>query len=68
MFGRAAIVVERHHCGVTVPLSAVLYGSGGQPIVQTVRSNQVVTKASKSGTLTINDGDMIVTRAGGGCA
>ena len=70
-FARAIIdVAER--CGVGIPFSAVLYGSGGA-IVQVVRDSRVETHRvalglQSEGTIEaregINEGDLVVARAG----
>ncbi len=70
-FARAIVdVTER--CGVGIPFTAVLYGSGGA-IVQVVRDSRVETHRvvlglQSEGTIEaregINDGDLVVARAG----
>jgi HlyD family secretion protein len=71
IFARAIIdVAER--CGVGIPFSAVLYGSGGA-IVQVVRDERIETHRvalglQSEGTVEaregINEGDLVVARAG----
>lgn len=70
-FGRATIEVGTS-CGVSVPLSAILYGPVG-PVVQVVRDNRVETRKVAVGLLSggnvelrqgLNEGDLVVKRAG----
>lgn len=70
-FGRATIKVGRS-CGVSVPLSAVLYGPSG-PVVQVVRNDRVETRPVPIGLLSggnveisqgLREGDLVVRRAG----
>jgi HlyD family secretion protein len=70
-FGRARIEVGQR-CNAAVPLSAVLYGSGGA-IVQVVRDGRVETRSVSVGLLSggkaeiregLTEGDMVVARAG----
>jgi multidrug efflux pump subunit AcrA (membrane-fusion protein) len=70
-FGRATVEVGTS-CGMSVPLSAVLYGPLG-PVVQVVRDNRVETRPVPVGLLAggnaeitqgLNDGDLVVKRAG----
>jgi HlyD family secretion protein len=70
-FGRAIIEVGRR-CGASIPLSAVLYGSGGA-IVQVVRDNRIESRRVTVGLLAagqaeiregLSEGDMVVSRAG----
>jgi HlyD family secretion protein len=70
-FARAIIDVLQR-CGVGIPFSAVLYGSGGA-IVQVVRDGRIETHRvalglQSEGTIEaregINEGDMVVARAG----
>jgi multidrug efflux pump subunit AcrA (membrane-fusion protein) len=70
-FGRAIINIGRR-CGPAVPLSAVLYGSGGA-VVQVVRDGRVETRRVNVGLLAggqaeiregIAEGDTVVSRAG----
>jgi HlyD family secretion protein len=70
-FGRAIINLGRR-CGPSVPLSAVLYGSGGS-IVQVVRDGRIESRRVNVGLLSGSDaeirdglaeGDTVVSRAG----
>ncbi len=70
-FGRAIIELGQR-CGPAVPLSAVLYGSGGT-VVQVVRDNRVETRRVNVGLVTagraeiregINEGETVIARAG----
>ncbi|MGZ3410252.1 MAG: efflux RND transporter periplasmic adaptor subunit [Xanthobacteraceae bacterium] len=70
-FGRAVITVGQS-CGVSVPMSAVLYGQDGA-VVQAVRDNRVETRKVTIGLYSSSDaeirqgvaeGDVIVSRAG----
>ncbi len=70
-FGRARIDVAQR-CGTAVPLSAVLYGSGG-PVVQVVRDGRVESRRVTVGLMAagqaeiregLSEGDMVVARAG----
>jgi len=70
-FARAIIDVMQR-CGVGIPFSAVLYGSGGA-IVQVVRDQRIETHRvalglQSEGTIEaregINEGDLVVARAG----
>ena len=70
-FGRAKIEVAQR-CGAAVPLSAVLYGSGG-PVVQVVRDGRIETRRVSVGLIAagqaeiregLEEGDMVVARAG----
>ncbi len=70
-FGRARIDVAQR-CGTAVPLSAVLYGSGG-PVVQVVRDGRVELRRVTVGLMAagqaeiregLSEGDMVVARAG----
>ena len=69
--GRASIKTSQS-CGVSVPLTAVLYGSGGT-VVQVVRRARVETKRVEVGLMSggqveirdgLQEGDMVVARAG----
>jgi multidrug efflux pump subunit AcrA (membrane-fusion protein) len=69
--GRALIKTSQS-CGVAVPLTAVLYGSGGT-VVQVVRRSRVETKRVEVGLMAggqveiregVNEGDIVVARAG----
>jgi RND family efflux transporter MFP subunit len=70
-FGRARIEIAQR-CNTAVPLSAVLYGSGGT-LVQVVRDGRVETRNVSVGLLAagqaeiregLNEGEMVVARAG----
>jgi HlyD family secretion protein len=70
-FGRATIDVARR-CGPAVPMSAVLYGSGGA-VVQVVRDSRIETRQVTVGLLSagqaeiregVSEGDVVVARAG----
>ncbi|MGE0037117.1 MAG: efflux RND transporter periplasmic adaptor subunit [Xanthobacteraceae bacterium] len=70
-FGRARIDLAQR-CGTAVPLSAVLYGSGG-PVVQVVRDGRIESQRVKVGLISsglaeirdgLSEGDMVVARAG----
>ena len=70
-FGRARIDVAQR-CGTAVPLSAVLYGSGG-PVVQVVRDGRIESRRVRVGLMAagqaeiregLSEGDMVVARAG----
>jgi len=69
--GRAAITIGQS-CGVSVPLTAVLYGAGGT-VVQVVRRSRVETKRVEVGLMYggqveikegVAEGDIVVARAG----
>lgn len=71
VFGRATIQLSRR-CGPSLPLSAVLYGAGGQ-FVQVVRDDRVETRRVEVGIVKqgkvevrsgISDGEIVVARAG----
>lgn len=60
-------------CGISVPLSAILYGSGG-PIVEVVRSGRVEIRSVKIGVIAgpdvelksgLRDSETVIARAGG---
>lgn len=70
-FGRA-IVELGQRCGPAVPLSAVLYGTGGT-VVQVVRDNRVETRRVNVGLATggraeiregVSEGETVIARAG----
>jgi multidrug efflux pump subunit AcrA (membrane-fusion protein) len=70
-FGRARIEIAQR-CNTAVPLSAVLYGSGGT-LVQVVRDGRVETRSVSVGLMAggqaeiregLNEGEMVVARAG----
>ncbi len=70
-FGRGIIDLGQR-CGPSVPLSAVLYGSGGT-VVQVVRDNRVETRRVNVGLVTrgqaeiregVNEGETVIARAG----
>jgi HlyD family secretion protein len=70
-FGRALIKTGQS-CGVSVPLSAVLYGSAGT-VVQVVRRHRVETRRVEVGLMSggqveiregLQEGDIVVARAG----
>jgi HlyD family secretion protein len=69
--GRAMITTGKS-CNVSVPLTAVLYGSAGT-VVQVVRRQRVETKQVEVGLMSsgqveirsgLNEGDIVVARAG----
>jgi hypothetical protein len=69
--GRAMIKTGQS-CGVSVPLTAVLYGSAGT-VVQVVRRARVETRRVEVGLMSggqieirdgVNEGDIVVARAG----
>jgi HlyD family secretion protein len=69
--GRARIKTGES-CGVSVPLTAILYGTGGT-IVQVVRRQRVETRRVEVGLMSggqvevrdgISEGDVVVARAG----
>lgn len=69
--GRAQIKTGES-CGVSIPLSALLYGSGGS-VVQVVRRQRVETRRVEVGLMAagqveiregLTDGDIVVARAG----
>lgn len=69
--GRALIKTSQS-CGVSVPLTAVLYGSAGT-VVQVVRRDRIETKRVEVGLMSggqveirdgVAEGDMVVARAG----
>jgi HlyD family secretion protein len=69
--GRAQIKTSQS-CGVSVPLTAVLYGSAGT-VVQVVRRDRIETKRVEVGLMSggqveirdgVAEGDMVVARAG----
>ena len=71
VFGKATIQLAQR-CGPALPLSAVLYGAGGQ-IVQVVRNNRVETRRVEVGLLKegeaeirsgVSEGEIAVARAG----
>jgi multidrug efflux pump subunit AcrA (membrane-fusion protein) len=70
-FGRANIETGKR-CSPAVPLSAVLYGSGGA-VVQVVRDNRIETRSVRVGLFAggqaeiregLAEGDLVVARAG----
>ena len=70
-FGRAIIDLGQR-CGPAVPLSAVLYGSGGA-VVQVVRANRVETRRVAVGLVSagqaelrdgVSEDEMVIARAG----
>ena len=70
-FGRAQIKTDQS-CGVSVPLTAVLYGTAGT-VVQVVRRQRVETRRVEVGLMSggqveirkgLNEGDVVVARAG----
>jgi len=70
-FGRATVEIGTS-CGVSVPLSAVLYSPVG-PVIQVVRNNRVETRPVPIGLLSggnveipqgLREGDLVVKRAG----
>src|SRR5207244_10453810 len=69
--GRATIKTSQS-CGVSVPLTAILYGSAGT-VVQVVRRGRVETRRVETGLMSagqveiregIVEGDIVVARAG----
>jgi multidrug efflux pump subunit AcrA (membrane-fusion protein) len=67
-----ALIKTCQSCGVAVPLTAVLYGSGGT-VVQVVRRSRVETKRVEVGLMAggqveiregLTEGDIVVARAG----
>lgn len=65
-------VVGGESCGMTVPLSAILYGPGGA-FVQVVKDRKVETRRVRVGFLSgnaaeiregVNENDMVVAKAG----
>lgn len=67
-----AIIKTGESCGVSVPLTAVLYSAGGT-VVQVVRRQRIETRRVEVGLMSggrvevregLNDGDVIVARAG----
>jgi HlyD family secretion protein len=69
--GRATIKTNRS-CGVSVPLTAILYGSAGT-VVQVVRRDRVETRRVETGLMSageveiregLAEGDIVVARAG----
>ena len=67
-----ALIKTGQSCGVAVPLTAVLYGTGGTD-VQVVRRSRVETKRVEVGLMAggqveiregVNEGDIVVARAG----
>jgi multidrug efflux pump subunit AcrA (membrane-fusion protein) len=70
-FGRA-LIKTGESCGVSVPLTAVLYGSAGT-VVQVVRRQRIETKRVEVGLMSggqveirdgVSEGDIVVARAG----
>jgi multidrug efflux pump subunit AcrA (membrane-fusion protein) len=70
-YGRARIDLAQR-CGTAVPLSAVLYGSGG-PVVQVVRDGRIESRRVRIGLMAsgqaeirdgLSEGDLVVARAG----
>src|SRR4051812_39627897 len=67
-----AIIKTGQSCGVSVPLTAILYGSAGT-VVQVVRRDRVETRRVETGLMSageveiregLADGDIVVARAG----
>lgn len=67
-----AIIKTGESCGIAVPLTAILYGSGGT-VVQVIRRQRVETRRVEVGAMSggrvevregLNEGDIIVGRAG----
>jgi HlyD family secretion protein len=67
-----ALIKTGQSCGVAVPLTAILYGTGGT-VVQVVKRQRVETKRVEVGLMSagqveiregISEGDMVVARAG----
>jgi multidrug efflux pump subunit AcrA (membrane-fusion protein) len=67
-----ALIKTGQSCGVSVPLTAVLYGSAG-PVVQVVRRQRVETRGVATGLMAggqieiregLTEGDVVVARAG----
>ena len=70
--GRATITIDQSCGGLAVPLTAVLYGTGGA-VVQVVKRDRVETKSVEVGLMSggsveiasgLNEGDDVVARAG----
>jgi HlyD family secretion protein len=70
--GRATITIDQSCGGLAVPLTAVLYGTGGA-VVQVVKRDRVETKSVEVGLMSggnveiksgISEGDDVVARAG----
>ena len=70
-FGRATLNLGQS-CGISIPLSALLFGPDG-PVVQTVRSDRIETRRVTEGLISDNnveiregltEGDIVVLRAG----
>jgi HlyD family secretion protein len=70
-FGRATLNLGQS-CGISIPLSALLFGPDG-PVVQTVRSDRIETRRVTKGLISDNnveiregltEGDIVVLRAG----
>jgi hypothetical protein len=70
-FGRA-LIKTGESCGVSVPLTAVLYGSAGT-VVQVVRRQRIETKRVEVGLMSggqveirdgVSEGDIVVAREG----
>jgi HlyD family secretion protein len=71
VFGKATIQLSRR-CGPALPVSAILYGTGGQ-FVQVVRSDRVETRRVDVGLIKageaeirsgVSEGEIVVARAG----
>jgi multidrug efflux pump subunit AcrA (membrane-fusion protein) len=71
VFGKATITMSRR-CGPALPLSAVLYGAGGQ-FVQVVRNDRVETRRVEVGIVRpgevelrsgVSEGETVIARAG----
>lgn len=71
VFGKATIQISRR-CGPALPLSAVLYGTGGQ-FVQVVRNDRVETRRVEVGIVRpgeaelrsgVSEGEVVIARAG----
>ncbi|MET0968301.1 MAG: HlyD family efflux transporter periplasmic adaptor subunit [Tardiphaga sp.] len=67
-----AIIKTGESCGIAVPLTSILYGSGGT-VVQVVRRQRVETRRVEVGLMSggqievregLSDGDVVVARAG----
>lgn len=67
-----ATIKTGESCGVSIPLTAVLYGNAGT-VVQVVRRQQVETRRVETGLMSggqieiregVNEGDVVVARAG----
>jgi multidrug efflux pump subunit AcrA (membrane-fusion protein) len=67
-----AVIKTGESCGIAVPLTAILYATGGT-VVQVVRRQRVETRRVEVGLMSggrvevregLNEGDVVVARAG----